>query len=228
MKKLIKKNKQKRNKELDAYRKERKNRIKQQEKDDAHMPTQNPNPSKGYIANAKQGKPMTHEQADSGNVNPYLGKGFIGYRTNCQTCVATYIARLQGYDVTALPNLNNKHIAALSYDCFAIFEKNGKRVETKMCGKGERKLSFLKKTIEEGKNHSIAFSWVGQSSGHTIIATKKNGNIELYDPQINETYRGEEVKSYLYRIKSLRATESLEGATVDKEWADKIMKEAKR
>ncbi len=90
-------------------------------KDPQHNPDINYKHLSNHIAGAERGAPMNFEQADSGKVNPFIkqtynpftGKGLIGYKTNCQTCVAVYVARRKGYDVRALPNLDNKNIYRL-------------------------------------------------------------------------------------------------------------------
>lgn len=63
--------------------------------------------NKPLIARVRPSKPMSFEEANSGKVNPNYGKK-QGYDINCQTCVPVFEARLRGYNVQALPNLNIK------------------------------------------------------------------------------------------------------------------------
>ena len=125
---------------------------------------------------------MDFQKADSGNVNPFYRKG-IGYSYNCQTCVATYFARRQGYDVRALPNLNNKYIYALSRDVsLAYLDKNGNKPKQIGKPKGERISLFLEKNVKADGIYAVDFQWKGKSSGHIITVERDNsGSVRLYD-----------------------------------------------
>lgn len=233
MRQLLKKMKQeegaKRAKERRKERKERADRIRMQESMPEHMPEKDVNPSVNYFANAPKGRPMTHEEADSGNVNPFYGKGFIGYLTNCQTCVAAYIARRKGWDVTALPNLNNRAIFDLSYNTMSIFSSpDGGKVNEVIAPKGARKSKFLSDNVREGEVRAIAFKWKGVRAGHTVIVTRGKGGIELYDPQANEKFTGKDVNRYLWDIANVRLSPDLMKCGIRKDIADKVFKGAKK
>ena len=174
-----------------AYQKKRReelkprNKVKQEQtKNPEHNPDVNYQHKQGFIAGQKKGSPMTFEEADNGHCNPYFSRNFnpftqkgdvIGYATNCQTCVATYIARRQGYDVRALPNLNNKEIMQLSYNTNLIYEQHGEENAKK---RGEKKIDFLKRICKnEGDICSVEWQWGNGRSGHIVVAEKQNNRV---------------------------------------------------
>lgn len=220
-----------RNHELKQRNQVKKNQIKNPE----HNPDKNYIHKEGFIAGAKRGKPMTFDEADSGHVNPFYNRNFnpftqsgdvIGYATNCQTCVATYIARRQGYDVRALPNLNNREIAQLSYNTNFIYSQHGEQASI---NRKERKIDFLKRICNnDGDICSVEWAWGGRKCGHVVIAEKQNGRVILYDPQTDKKYRDEkEISMFLMTAKNMKST-NLTNAKIKEDFADKIMKGAKK
>ena len=188
----------------------------------------------GYVAGAKKGSPMDFKQADSGNCNPYFRtqdeKGIerIGYKTNCQTCVATYVARRQGYDVRALPNLNNVNVYQLSFNtALAYKDKDGNLPKQNVIpyGKKDDRVNWLSEQIQPGEIHSVQFTWKGGSSGHIICAEKDmQGNMFLYDPQTNIKYEdGKSMRKLLGRTRDLKEM-NLTNCTINEEFCDSIMK----
>ena len=193
----------------------------------------------GEIAGANKATPMTFEQADSGNCNPFFwkrdektGVNYIGYRTNCQTCVATYIARRQGYDVRALPNLDNREIAQLSQNTsLAYKDKNGNPPKKMQKPYEDTPTEWLSKEMKPGEIFSVEFGWSGRNSGHIITAEKlSNGELRIYDPQTNYAVSGAEARNYFkkgrIREGSLRAM-NLTNCTLDEKFCDKIMKKSR-
>lgn len=189
----------------------------------------------GFIAGAEKSNPMTFEQANSGHCNPFFGKkdektgvNYIGYRTNCQTCVATYIARRQGYDVRALPNLNNRQIADLSFNTALAYKDINGNYPKKTSKPYDRDLEgWLSSEIKQGDIFSMEFSWKGRNAGHIITAEKlPDGSIRLYDPQTNQI---ENFKSYKGRIRdnSVKIM-NLTNCTLDESFCDKIMKKSEK
>ena len=176
-----------RQKKREREREKRKQRASYNKKREAQRknPEHNPDPSyshqDGKIAGVAKGAPMSFEQADSGKVNPYFGKGYIGYRHNCQTCVATYIARRQGYDVRALPNLDNRNIRDLSLDtALAYVDRNGKHPSKIYKPYGAKIFDFLQNNVNKGDIISVEFDFVGRRSGHIITAERgSDGTIRL-------------------------------------------------
>lgn len=135
--------KQKQSKE--SYdRNKKRNAVKKAQLDNPlHTPDKNYTHKDGAVAGARKGEPMTFEQADSGHCNPFYQDNIkgktIGYQTNCATCVATYIARRQGYDVRALPNLNNLSVANLSHNTMlAYIDKSTGKHPSAVDGVGKR------------------------------------------------------------------------------------------
>ena len=212
-------------------RKMRAETKKRQLADPAHNPDKNYQHQNGAISGAKMGKPMTFEQADSGSVNPYFGKKdektgheYIGYKTNCQTCVATYVARRKGYNVSALPNLNNQNVANLSFNTsLAFLTKEGKHPEHKPVSYGGD-ASSIAMNMQPGAIYSLQFDYAGRSSGHIVIMEKDTqGKVMLYDPQINKKYEMGELKSYS-KGKGNFKTMDLTNVRLDESFCDKIMK----
>lgn len=208
---------------------------KEQLADPKHNPDKNYVHQDGAIAGAKKGKPMTFEEADSGNCNPFIKKGrmvyiqeqgeyimYKGYRHNCQTCVATYFARKQGYDVRALPNLDNKEIYQLSYDTsLAYVDKNGNHPQRVEKPKGANLMRWLEQSVGQNETHLLEWEWKGRSSGHIVIAERDSaGELKIYDPQVNRIY---DPKADFYNCKNFKET-NLSGCSLDEKFCDKIMK----
>ena len=209
-------------KESNKRARERQKRKKQQLNDPKHNPDKNYIHKDGAIAGALKGTPMTFEQADSGNVNPYYMKG-IGYAFNCQTCVATYIARRQGYDVRALPNLNNKNIYSLSYNTNLAYVNAKKQAKPK----GTGTTMWLEQTIKQGEIYSVEFCWKGKRQGHIITCERdKTGSLRLYDPQTNKIYKNQDMKSYFARTTDVEIT-NLTNVKINERFCDSIMKKEK-
>lgn len=81
------------------------------------------NKSSNTIAGVKKGKPMSFKKANEGRVNPNYSPQNLGYAMNCQTSVATFEARLRGYDIEALPfDANNKKNDRVGHEpCSCIY-----------------------------------------------------------------------------------------------------------
>lgn len=199
---------------------ERAKTKKAQLKDLNHNPDKNYVHVDGAIAGVKKGKPMTHEQADSGNVNPYYGSKYIGYRTNCQTCVATYVARLQGYDVRALPNLNNRDIYQLSYNPgLAFVDKNGQHPKSQEMGRRDIFNELPPNTLR-----AVKWQWGGRRSGHIVIMGNDGNGTYMYDPQTN-VYMNQtkQIREYTGGANNFSYYD-LSGCRMDETYCDKVMK----
>ena len=212
-------------KEQRKKKKAREEAIKNQEAMPEHTPDANYKHTNGAISGATKGAPMTFEQANSGHCNPYFEKGYIGYATNCQTCVATYVARRMGYNVRALPNLNNRDIRDLSYQtnlAYVTADGTHPTMQDKPYSMPTRK--WIENTIREGEIYAIRGSWKGKRSGHIICIERENGNIRVYDPQTNKPYSYEEAaKVYFSRWNDIRMM-NLTDVSMDESFCDKIMK----
>lgn len=192
-----------------AYNKKKQEREKERRKqksDPRHVPDESF--EEGKLANVEKGKPMTHEEADSGAVNPFYKKGYIGYSTNCQTCVAAYIARRHGYNISALPNLDNKNIYMLSCNTSLAYKdtKTGEPPKKMLLPKGRRSQA-LDKALQEGNIYGLEWAWKGRKSGHIVIAEKVGGEVKLYDPQTNDSYTGDKVEWFLSATKNIKYTD---------------------
>lgn len=199
-----------------------------QREDSKHNPDKNYQHRDGAIADVTQGAPMNFAQADSGNVNPYFNSNQIGYKTNCQTCVATYFARRQGYDVRALPNLDNKNIFSLSRNpMLAYVDKNGNHPEETFKSRGQRTDMFLEQNIQEGHIYSVSCCWKGRRSGHIVTAEREKGIVKIYDPQTNERYENKDINRFFQNSHSIRIAD-LTNYKLDENFCDQIMKRSEK
>lgn len=206
-------------------KKDRRKAIAQQEALAEHTPDKNYIHKPGAIAGAKRGQKMTFKEADSGNCNPYYDKGFIGYKTNCQTCVAVYVARRQGYDVRALPNLNNQDIKDLSYQTnLAYLDSTGNPPQFKYKPRYTETNSWLSKQMKDGEIFAVRGTWKGRNCGHIIVAEKINGIMRYYDPQTNKIYKAKDAQMQIFGgMKDIRAFD-VTNVTLNEKFCDKIMK----
>lgn len=182
----------------------------------------------GYIAGAPKCETMTFEEADNGKVNPYYDI-VKGYENNCTICVATYLARRLGYNVRALPDSeNNEEAVALSVDFNrAYLDEEGFSPESEFdLNEAQNKEVFLDNKIKNNDIFSLRFNSVDSSvkAGHIIIAEKdNNGNLILYDPQINKVIKKEEINNYLSDKKYFEYT-NLTNCKMNEKICDKLMK----
>ncbi|MDD6448288.1 MAG: toxin glutamine deamidase domain-containing protein [Lachnospiraceae bacterium] len=166
-----------------------------------------PKDDKDTINGVKKGDPMTHEEADSGKVNPDYATD-RKFQVNCQTCVYAYVARRLGYDVKAIgrdDTNDDQNKRTYGHDEHGFINKStGKPPEpienptTIRTYKQTKK--WLSDSLGEGEMATFSFKWRGYNSGHIIMASKHNGQVEFYDPQSNKTVKGEDVDAYLRRV----------------------------
>lgn len=174
-----------------------------QSRDPEHSPDYRYKHKNEHIAGVKVAEPMSFEQADSGNPNPYLNaKGLYGYKNNCQTCVVAFEARLRGYDVRALPNNKNKYILKLSHNTgLAYVTQTGTPPTVNdyiYTPYGVDPINHLQDVIQEGKRYSIRWTWANKpGKGHIICVSKEKGQLRFYDPQRNTIRNSEEFKKYI-------------------------------
>ena len=192
-----------------------------------HVPDKNYVHRKGYIAGAEKRLPMTFEQANGGKVNPFFDSRYVGYHNNCQACVAVYYARRLGYDVRALPNLNNKAIDDLSHDIsLAYRDEYGEHPKKKYITGRFRKT--INQTIKEGEIYAIEWRWKKSVFGHVVSVERKNGNICFYDPQDGNFYTWKNSEKLFQGKATDFSLMKLTGCTMDERFADKIMKKVRR
>lgn len=162
------------------------------------------------INGMKQGKPMTHEEADNGRTNPHFNEG-KEWQINCQTCVVAYEARRRGFDCEATPNYEStdpraaksQSNAALSISPKDAFESrtNGAPVMVKQYTNAtwdnSNVAALIGQDIKPGERYHIIVYWKPKPdkngrlvySGHILCAERTlNGVLFWYDPQTNKRY----------------------------------------
>lgn len=166
-------------------------------------PLQNPD----SLGGAERGEPMTRKHANSNHPNPNY---FLepGYRTNCQSCVVAFEARLRGYDVQTKPMKRGSMLDQLAHDTRLAWKdpKTGQKpefIKDSTVTTPKKCRDWLEKTIQPGQRYTLQNSWKGRSrSGHIISADKdESGALRLYDPQSGKTYKGSDIDGYLGRCK---------------------------
>ena len=229
-KKLRQKEKNEKSAKRAKERREEKRLKKEQSVDPDHSPDYKYTHEDGKIAGVKKGAAMSFEKADGGAPNPNYGKtDLYGYDTNCQTCVPVFFARLQGYDVRALPNNRNGYIQELMHDVTLAYidKKTRKPPELTSSPRGVNRVSWLKTTIPEGETCSMSFGWKGYSrKGHVITVRNEGGQIIGYDPQIGEQIKN--MGSYLQRVDGSVNLIRFSQVELNPEYADYIMKGTKK
>lgn len=161
------------------------------------------------IGGAERGEPMTREKANGNHVNPNY---FLepGYRTNCQSCVVAFEARLRGYDVQTKANTRGSKLEELSHDTrLAWIDPATGKLPTKLRNDPgsvrtvKQTKQWLDDTIKPGERYTFQHGWKGRGrTGHIISADKdSDGNLRLYDPQCGKTYKGADIDGYLKNIK---------------------------
>ncbi|MCD8294201.1 MAG: hypothetical protein LUE27_02980 [Clostridia bacterium] len=140
------------------------------------------------IIEIRKGAPMSFEEANSGNCNPNYRKG-RGFKSNCQACVAVYIARLMGFNVIARSYNNNPAMEKLSANTSLAFltDEGGHPQPDDM--PGEDYLGNLSRKMKDGDVYSLQFMKIGDNFGHICIAMKENSEVFLYDPQKGKVMR---------------------------------------
>jgi len=145
------------------------------------------------------------------------------YTSNCQRCIIAYEMRRRGYDVEANKYLSNSdriYNQTLAMEkAFLDFDSSlhQKRYDKRPNGENYPSRKALIKDMEkdmlaegEGARFVLAWDWKNCSSGHTVNAEVVNGEIKVFDSQINKTYTIQD----LIDRKALKAT-TLECTRVD-------------
>ena len=167
------------------------------------------------IAGINPGAPMSHDDADSGRVNPHFLEG-REWQTNCQSCVVTYEARRRGYDVEVRSRYGGMDELARDARIAWKNPETGERPEfmqdtsvktAKQCYK------WLEKVIEKGNRYEIRFNWKGRSRiGHIVCISKdSSGTLVMYDPQCDRSYRGEDIVTKVYTAEEIERRKLIYG-----------------
>ena len=144
--------------------------------------------SRPAIANVLPGENMSFREADTGHVNPNIGKGY-GYSINCQSCVVTFEARERGYDVSVLPNTKGSVLETLSRETNLAWvdPKTGKHPEyiyDETRRTPEEYLEYIDKVVKPGNRYTIQFAWKGTRYGHIVnLDRNEAGLLRIKDNQ---------------------------------------------
>lgn len=156
----------------------------------------------------KRGVRMTTKEADLQSANPNYHKDSES-QINCQTCVPTYMARLQGYDVTAKPcspgslseylsknALDPKKPGQYHMNCFEAWECTDGKAALPLtigdwaAGQGLSKMTWehTKKMMEENTTqpgiYQFVCAWRGGGAHTTIIQRFDDGTLARIEPQV--------------------------------------------
>ena len=162
-------------------------------------------PVENEIAGVIRGTPMSFELADRGRVNPnYMP--YTATADNCQSCVAVFKARLDGFDVCVKPfDISNKMMDCLSKNTsLAWIDKVTGTFPVYIQPKETyipRLLKWFEINLIDNNYYTIEFYRKGTSDGHIMIIFKKENAIILYDPQSNDLLQENDLISFLYIIR---------------------------
>lgn len=146
----------------------------------------------------KRGDLMTYEQADKQHANPNYGKQ-RGYGINCQTCAPAYMLRLQGFNVTAKPNIAGSQLNYLSNHWASCWKTtNGTQAEIItfskfMNSRGYKRMNasryreFFDEECKEVGVYEIGLTWKGRGGHCTIIERMKDGTLRYIEPQFDNS-----------------------------------------
>lgn len=140
----------------------------------------------GFIT---KGDKMSFEQADGGKSNPFFSLG-NGFKDNCQTCVASFEARIRGFRVRAKEySDNDKYFKRLANNPARAFidpytRHHPKWLDDNMFNSWKDAVGYVIKTVKRGQRYIMQFKWKSCDYGHiiSVIRTKK-GKLFFYDPQ---------------------------------------------
>ncbi|WP_080737874.1 phage minor head protein [Gallibacterium anatis] len=162
--------------------------------------------NKPPMAGVRIGRPMSFEEANSGNVNPNYNKN-EGYRINCQTCVPVFEARLRGYNVQALPNIKGSMSEKLSHQTNLIWidPKTGEHphyIFDHYAKTAKKYVEFIDSVVKQGERYSIEFFYKnrGNLGGHIMnLDRTKEGLLRLKENQAisgRTEWLGDEIIEY--------------------------------
>lgn len=164
------------------------------------------------IANVLPGENMSFEIANSGHVNPNIGKS-EGYSINCQSCVVVFEARERGYDVEVLPNTRGSMLDKLSHDTSMAWidpltGKHPEYIYDNARRTPEEYYDFIDSVVKPGQRYTIQFFHKGWGHvGHIVnIDRTSDGQLRIKDNQRRLSERSQWIGSngvieYLHRMK---------------------------
>ena len=142
---------------------------------------------------------------DNGNSNPNLMKS-INYRINCQTCVMAFELRCRGFDVKAKGNNRSEDFMTLARDPRKAYinPETGTFPEAKQISGSNYKQIYnkLNQEIKSNERYIFEVHWRKHSSGHIVNLYKnEDGEMILFDPQVNQVSKNEQIKEYLRNVR---------------------------
>lgn len=170
----------------------------------------------------KKGKPMSHEEADKGKVNPGITDDvWGGFGSNCQSCVIAYDARRKGYDVYAK-----------SYTLSGAADRMARNITE--AWSGGRKFDIIPATNEKellsnfaqakpGERFILGFGWKHANYGHVVSVERTDTGVRIYDPQHDQIYTIKDLSKIDYS-KNV-ATMRVDDIDLDMDVAGKVLNE---
>ena len=167
------------------------------------------------VLNSNQDDPDDMQELTEDS-NPNFASGKKGYTINCQRCVVAMEARMQGYDVEALPARENDKYARKNRWA-KFFGKNPRSVKLVNNAKSNPTVETTKQKILEnmGKwgSHSravLAVQWNDRDYGHVMTLVNTSLGVALFDPQTAKVHSLDEIlsKSELKTVRMLRVDDS--------------------
>lgn len=158
----------------------------------------------GRVFKLTRGKPMSHKEADSGKANPHYDPKSRSYSENCQSCVYAYEMRLRGYDVQAKgwDSRNKDQVDLAKFMSLGWVDEKGKKPNShKPAIKDAAGVeSFLDTKIKPNERYFLSVNWDDGGAHIVTISKNKNNKLSIYDPQLNKTYTGKDLKSEYFDI----------------------------
>ncbi len=152
------------------------------------------------IGNIEKGVEMTFEEADGGNVNPFVSLGG-NFKRNCQTCVAAFEARIRGFPVKAkafddksvfFKRLANNPLRAFidpETRHHPIWPEDDPTSRIEIFNTWKDGLNYVKRTVKRNERYVMEFTWKSNGRGHIIsVMRTKKGKLFFYDPQDGAIY----------------------------------------
>lgn len=146
-----------------------------------------------------QGKIMNFTEADGTRPNPLYDTSSKDYSYNCATCVATFLVRRWGFDVSAGKYIAGKgQVYDLSQNVFHIWRrKDGSAIQwadsevlkhtewsaSRKASQSKSLRSFIQNNTDKEGIYMVRLKWKNGGAHFTVVERDKAGNLIYYDPQ---------------------------------------------